>query len=128
MLRVSVLLLCLGGLALACGDTDTEPTIAFQYVVRGSGNNVEVTYLQEMQGLVRRTVTLPWTSEEFQGTKESFVRIEADGPPGSRVRCAVRFRPIDGVYGGNGSGESAQYANRPDEDQTVCALDQSIQP
>jgi hypothetical protein len=47
--------------------------------VRGSGDDVKVTYHTEEAGLVERTVNLPWTSEEFRGTKQSPVHIEA--PP-----------------------------------------------
>jgi hypothetical protein len=92
------------------------------YVVRGSGENVRVTYLTQLEGLVYETVTLPWTSAEFEGPDE-FIRSEADGPAGTRVKCSVRYRRIEGTYGGNGSGTSSQWANRPDEDQTRCALD-----
>jgi hypothetical protein len=118
MLRVSVLLGCLGVLALSCGHS--EPTIAYRYAVRGSGDDVTITFLTEQLGSVQRTVDLPWTSEEFLGTGDSPVRIEAAGPPGSRVKCVVRSRPVTGLYGGNGSGESSAT----EEDRTRCALDQ----
>jgi hypothetical protein len=117
------LLVCVVGLTAACGAlSESEPSFAYQYVVRGSGENVMVTYLTQLEGLVYETVTLPWTSAEFEGPDE-FIRIEADGPAGTRVKCSVRYRRIEGTYGGNGSGTSSQWANRPDEDQTRCALD-----
>jgi hypothetical protein len=122
-MKVSVLLVCLGGLALACGDS--EPTVAYHYEVRGDGDNVVVRFVTE-DGLHHETVTLPWASEEFLGTEGLLARIEADGPLESRVKCVVRYRPIDGVYGGNRSGESSQFANRPEEDRTLCALDQVL--
>ena len=84
----------------------------------------KVTYLVPDEGLVYRTVRLPWTSEELRGTEGTPVRIEVNGPSGTRVRCVVRYRRIDGSYGGNGSGAMSQFANRPDEDQTICDLDQ----
>jgi hypothetical protein len=123
MLRVFVLLLFLGGLALSCGNS--EPTIAYQYVVRGSGDDVNVTFLAPEQNLLTRTVGLPWTSEEFQATRLSPSRIEADGPPESTVKCVIRYRRVDGEYGGNGSGESSQWADVPNEDQTRCSVDQA---
>lgn len=109
---------------LGSGCAESEPTIAYQFVVRGQGENVSIAFGSEDQALINLEVSLPWTSEEFEGTNQSPVRLEADGPEGSRVRCVIRYRPIDGQYGGNGSGESSQYANQPDEDQTVCGLNQ----
>jgi hypothetical protein len=119
-LKTFVLLMRLAGLTLAC-EEPRPPTVVFQYVVRGSGDDVKVTYLTEEAGLVERTVNLSWTSEEFRGTKQSPVHIEADGPPGSTVECVVRYRPQDGTYGGNGSGFSGAK-NDPGEDQTACIL------
>jgi len=127
-MKAFFLLVLVVGFTAACGAlSDSEPSFAYQYVVRGSGENVRVTYLAQPEGLVHETVTLPWTSAEFEGPDE-FIRIEADGPTGTRVICAVRYRPIKGTYGGNGSGTSSQYANRPDEDQTRCALDHVLIP
>ena len=120
MLKTFVSLVCLGGLTLACEEAP-PPTVAFQYTVRGNGDNVKITYLTEEAGLVNRTVNLPWASEEFRGTKQSPVHLEADGPPGSVVKCGVRYRPLDGTYGGNGS-RFLGSENEPDEDQTVCSL------
>jgi hypothetical protein len=121
MRSLLVVLLCVAGLAVSCRDS--EPTIAYRYSVEGSGEGVAITFLTE-NGLTHRTVRLPWTSEESLGSDQSPIRIEADGPPGSRVRCFVRYRAVDGTYGGDGSGETGQYATDPDEDQSRCALDQ----
>jgi hypothetical protein len=122
-MKAFVLLALVLGLTAACGAlSKPEPSFAYQYVVRGNGENVRVTFLTHPAGLVHETVTLPWMSAEFEGPDE-FIRIEADGPAGTRVICAVRYRPINGTYGGGGSGRTSQYANRPDEDQTRCALD-----
>ena len=110
------------GLTTAC-DAFSEPeaSFAYQYAVRGSGENVRVTYLTQPAGLVNETVTLPWRSGEFEGPDE-FIRIEADGPAGTRVKCVVRYRPIEGTYGGGGSGSASSQQNSPDEDPTRCAL------
>ena len=117
-----LLVLLVVGLTAAC-DAFSEPkSFAYQYAVRGKGENVRVTYLTQPAGLVHETVTLPWRSQEFEGPNE-FIRLEADGPVGTRVKCLVRYRGIEGTYGGGGSGTSSQWANRPDEDQTRCALD-----
>lgn len=105
-------------LGSACAES--EPTIAYQYVVRGQGDNVAVTYLSD-QGVIDEEVSLPWTSDEFEGTKESAVRLRAEGPEGSKLRCIIRHRPIDGRYGGNGSGESSQSATSGG-DQTQCSM------
>ena len=122
VVKVAVILVCLGVLAPACGEP--EPTVVYHFEVRGTGDNVQIAFLTEEAGLVETSATLPWASEEFRGTEESVVRIEANGPAGSRVKCVVRYRRIHGAYGGSGSGASAQWANRPDEDQSVCALGQ----
>jgi hypothetical protein len=92
------------------------------FEVRGTGGNVKIAYLTVEAGPVQTSATLPWASEEYRGTGESDIRIEANGPAGSRVTCVVRYRPIHGSYGGGGSGSASQRAN-PDEDQTACALD-----
>jgi len=122
MIRPFAFLAALALSGSACADS--EPTIAYQYVVRGHGEKVAITFLTEDQGLIDGEVSLPWTGEEFEGTNQSRVRLEADGPPGSRVKCVVRYRPIGGRYGGDGSGELSQNASSPNEDQTVCALNQ----
>jgi hypothetical protein len=122
VLKVIALAVCLGGLALACEEA--EPTLVYHYEVLGNGDKVKVTYLVNQQDLVHTTVRLPWASEEFRGTKETPVRVEADGPSGSRVRCVLRYRPVAGEYGGDGSGAMSQQATAED-DQTVCDLDQS---
>jgi len=44
------------------------------------------------------------------GPRQSPVRIEPDGPPASRVECVVRFRPLDGTYGGYGTRKEATAA------------------
>ena len=121
-MKAFVLLALVVGLTDAC-DAFSEPktSFAYQYRVRGKGENVRVTYLTQPAGLVHETVTLPWTSGEFEGPNE-FIRIEADGPAGTRVKCVVRYRPIDGTYGGGGSGSSSSQ-NSPNEDPTRCALD-----
>jgi hypothetical protein len=122
VVRAAVLLVCLGVLATACGEP--EPTIVYHFEVRGTGDNVMITYLSEEAGLVETSATLPWASEEYRGTEESVIRIEANGPAGSRVKCVVRYRPIHGAYGGGGSGALSQQG----EDQTVCALGQQLLP
>jgi hypothetical protein len=122
-MKAFVQLVLVVGLTPACDAlSEAEPSFAYQYVVRGSGESVRVTYLTQPEGLVHETVTLPWMSAEFEGPDE-FIRIEADGPAGTRAKCVVRYRRIEGTYGGAGSGTSSQYANRPDEDQTRCALE-----
>jgi hypothetical protein len=119
------LLVLLAGLAILwSGCADSEPTVVYQYEVQGKGENVAVTYVAEDHELIDEEVSLPWTSEEFEGTRESTVRLEVDGPEGSTVKCILRYRRIGGDYGGNGSGERSQYANPPSEDLTVCALNQ----
>ena len=123
MKALVLLVLLVVGLTAACDAfSEPEPSFAYQYAVRGKGENVRVTYLTLPEGLVHETVTLPWRSREFEGPNE-FIRLEADGPEGTRVKCFVRYRRIEGTYGGGGSGTSSQWANRPDEDQTLCALD-----
>jgi hypothetical protein len=104
MLRASALLVCIGLLAVACGEP-VEPTIAYRYEVHGHGSDVRISYLTEEAGLVERMVSLPWTSQEYlASTRETSASLEAHGPPGSNLRCVVRYRPIHGKYGGNGSG------------------------
>ncbi len=122
VIKGAVLLLCLGVLAPACGEP--VPTIAYHFEVRGTGDNVKITYLSEEAGLVETSATLPWSSEEYRGTEESDIRIEANGPVGARLKCVVRYRPIHGEYGGGGSGALSQQG----DDQTVCALGQQFLP
>lgn len=122
VLKAVGLVICLGGLAVACDEP--EPTLVYHYEVRGVGESVMVSYLVDHEGLVDQTVHLPWASEELRGTESTPVRIEVNGPPGSRVRCVISYRPVGGSYGGNGSGSMKQWAS-PDEDQTVCQFDQS---
>jgi hypothetical protein len=99
----------------------------YQYAVRGHGENVRVFYLMHSAGEVRRTVTLPWTSAEFEAPANSeFIRLEADGPTGTRVKCFVQYRRVEGEFGGNGSGSLSQYTTSPDEDETRCAVDSPI--
>jgi len=120
-MKAFVLLVLVVGLTAACDAfSEPKPSFAYQYAVRGEGENVRVTYLTRPAGLVHETVTLPWTSGEFQGPDE-FIRIEADGPAGTRVKCVVRYRPIEGTYGGGGSGSASQQNSR--DDPTRCALD-----
>jgi len=120
VVKVAVLLVCLGMLSSGCGEP--EPTIVYHFEVRGTGDNVKITYLTVEAGLVETAATLPWASEEYRGTEESDIRIEANGPAESRVKCVVRYRPIHGSYGGGGSGAASQQASQ-DGDQTVCALE-----
>jgi hypothetical protein len=129
-MRAFVLLVLLVGLTAACDAfSEPRPSYAYQYAVRGRGENVRVTYLTQPAGLVHETVTLPWTSREFEGPKNfEFIHLEADGPAGIRVKCLVRYRPVKGTYGGGGSGTSSQWANRPDEDKTRCAVDSHTIP
>ena len=114
----AALAVCLGSLAAACGGSESRPTIAYRYEVRGSGEGVQVSFLVPEAGLVERTVRLPWASEELQGTDETPIRIEVDGPTESRVTCVVLYRRLDGSYRGNGSGSMKQSASS-DEDQTA---------
>jgi hypothetical protein len=79
-----------------------------------------ITYLTEEAGLVERTVTLPWTSQEFLAARETS-HVEAHGPPGSNLRCVVRYRRINGAYGGDGSGSAVGYEERSDDGQTRCS-------
>jgi hypothetical protein len=119
-MKAFVLLVLVVGLTASC-DAFAEPeSFAYQYAVRGNGEKVRVTYLTQPAGLVNETVTLPWRSGEFEGPDE-FIRIEADGPAGTRVKCVVRYRPIEGTYGGGGSGSASQQNSR--DDPTRCALD-----
>jgi hypothetical protein len=124
VLKVLALAMCLGGLAVACEEAEqAEPTLAYHYEVRGNGDNVKVTFLLPEAGLVDRIVRLPWVSQELRGRRGDAISLKVDGPSGSRVRCVVLYRRINVSYGGNGSGFMKQWANQPDEDQTVCALD-----
>jgi hypothetical protein len=104
-MRALVLLLVVGLTAACDAFSEPKPSFAYQYGVGGLGENVRV-YLTQPAGLVHETVTLPWTSDEFEGPDE-FIRIEADGPAGTRVKCVVRYRPIEGTYGGGGSGSAS---------------------
>jgi hypothetical protein len=121
-MKAFVLLMLVVGLTAACDAfSEPKPSFAYEYGVRGKGENVRVTYLTQPAGLVHETVTLPWTSGEFEGPDE-FIRIEADGPAGTRVKCVVRYRPIEGIYRGGGSGSASQQSSL-DQDPTRCALD-----
>lgn len=120
MRKAAGLALCIATLGVSCGS-EPQATIAYRYEVRGTGENVEVTYLDPDAGEVHRTVQLPWISQELRGTRETPTLLEADGPEGSRVRCIVRYRRIEGVYGGNGSGWTSGSQD-PDEDRTVCSV------
>lgn len=122
--KLAALAVCLASLAAACGGSESRPTIAYRYEVRGTGEGVQVSFLVPEASLVERTVRLPWASEELQGTDETPLRIEVDGPTESRVTCIVLYRRIDGSYRGDGSGSMKQSASS-DEDQTVCSLDES---
>jgi hypothetical protein len=83
-MKAFVLLMLVVGLTAACDAfSEPKPSFAYEYGVRGEGENVRVTYLTQPAGLVHETVTLPWTSGEFEGPDE-FIRIEADGPAGTR--------------------------------------------
>jgi hypothetical protein len=120
MLRASALVVCLGLLALACGES-VEPSIAYRYEVHGRGSDVRITYLTQEAGLVERTVTLPWTSQEYLAARETSAHVEAYGPPGSNLRCVVRLRRINGAYGGDGSGSAVGYEEQSDDGQTRCS-------
>ena len=52
MLRASALLVSLGSLALACGES-VEPSIAYRYEVHGRASDVRITYLTEEAGTRR---------------------------------------------------------------------------
>jgi hypothetical protein len=121
MLRAAALLGCLGLLALACGES-VEPSIAYRYEVHGRGSDVRITYRTEEAGLVEKTVTLPWASQEFLASRETSLQVEAHGPPGSNLRCVVRLRRINGTYGGDGSGRSVGYEEQSDDGQTRCSV------
>src|SRR4029450_13894109 len=95
MLKPVVSLVCLGGLPLAC-EEPYSPTVALQYTVRGNGDNVKITYLTEEAGLVHTTVSLPRASEEFRGTNQPPVRLEAERSSG--VGGEVR-RPLPTTRG-----------------------------
>lgn len=118
MLKQVALMLSLTASGVAC----TEPDLVYQYEVQGKGEDVSVSYLTDDRGSVDERVSLPWTSDEFEGTAQTSVRLKADGPEGSVVKCLIRHRRIDGDYGANGSGESSQHADNPQEDQTICEL------
>jgi hypothetical protein len=127
-MKAFVLLVLVVGLTASCDAfSEPDPSFAYQYAVRGKGENVRVTYLTRPAGLVHETVTLPWTSGEFQGP-DQFIRIEADGPAGTRVKCVVLYRPIEGTYGGGGSGSGSASQQNSHEDPTRCALDHVIFP
>lgn len=121
--RIVALALLIAVVGVAC-DVSEPKTLAYQYAVRGTGEEVKVTYFVPGAGLVGSTVALPWASEELRGNEMTPIRIEVDGPSGSEVKCVVRYRRIDGSYGGNGSGALSQYASAASEDRTVCSLDQ----
>ena len=121
MLRAGALLVCLGLLALACGET-VEPSIAYRYEVHGRGSDVRITYRTEEAGIVERTVTLPCASHECVASRETSLQVEAHGPPGSNLRCVVRLRRINGVYGGAGSGRNVGYEEPSDDGQTRCSV------
>lgn len=120
-MKAIAIVACLAGLLASC--TDQEPTIAFTYAVKGTGEDVRVSYVTDGADVVHRSVTLPWISEESEGSEGTLTRIEADGPAGTEVRCVVRYRPIDRRYGGNGSGGGSQGATGPNEDHSRCELD-----
>lgn len=98
--------------------------MAFRYFVTGTGDNVSITYLTEDIGLVEVETSLPWRSEEVEGTKRSPIHLEVEGPADSRVVCFVETRPIDGTYDGDGSGRKSQYADSPGENQNRCEIKQ----
>jgi hypothetical protein len=121
MLRASALLACLGLLVPACGEP-VEPSIAYRYEVHGRGSDVRITYLTDEANLVERTVTLPWTSQEFlAGRQTPAAQIEAHGPPGSHLRCVVRYRRINGAYDGNRSGSTVGYEEQSEAGQPQCS-------
>jgi hypothetical protein len=120
--RVTALLVLVACLLPSCGGE--EPTLAYQYIVRGSGDQVAVTFLTDELGLAHRTVRLPWTSEEFQGTRTTPSRLEVEGPAGSSVECVIRYRRLNGDYGANGSGELTEGPGSTNEALTHCSLDQ----
>jgi hypothetical protein len=118
-MKAFVLLTLVVGLTAARDAfAEPKPSFAYEYGVRGKGENVRVTYPTQPAGLVHETVTLPWTSGEFEGPDE-FIRMKR-GPAGTRVTCVVRYRQIEATYGGGGSGSASQQ-NSPD-DPTRCAL------
>ena len=115
----------------ACPAADPEPKIFFQYMVRGAGDDVRVNYYAGSGQLVEETmveevVSLPWTSDEYEGDSATQVRIEADGPEGAVVECVVRYREESKEYGGNGAGQMAQTPSSPSDDQTACSIDQPL--
>lgn len=87
---------------LGSGCTDPEPTLLYQYEVQGSGEEVSVSYFAQDQKLTEERVSLPWTSDEFEGTGESLARLKVDGPEGATVRCIVRRRSVDGAMEATG--------------------------
>lgn len=93
--------------------------MVYQYEVQGDGEDVSISYLAGDRGPVEERVSLPWTSEEFEGTDQTPVRLKTEGPEGAVVKCLLRHRRVDGEYGANGSGESS---HTPDQDQTGCSL------
>jgi hypothetical protein len=119
-MAIRVLSLLIALLALpACSDNESF-AYRFQYMIVGRGEGVTVEYLRQPGSvLAEQKVDLPWTSEEFQEERDTTVLIRAQGATGTRLRrCAVRYRPADGRYGGNGSGTKAQTSDDP----TTCGL------
>ena len=86
VVKVAVVLVCLGILAPACGEP--EPTIVYHFEVRGIGDNVKITYLTVEAGLVKTSATLPWASEEYPGHEG--VRHPHRSQRASRVNAYVR--------------------------------------
>ena len=126
-MRALALLVILALTFPACSNGD-EPTITYQYQVRGTGDDVQVRYFEGTGPLVEEVVSLPWSSDEYQGTSETTIRIDVDGPDGSHVECVVRHHVEGSRYGGDGSGEKTQMPTSSDEDLTVCSIDQKLGP
>jgi hypothetical protein len=60
-MKALVLLLLVVGLTPSCDAfSEPKPSFAYEYGVRGKGENVRVTYLTQPAGLVHETVALPW--------------------------------------------------------------------
>jgi hypothetical protein len=57
VVKVAVLLVCLGMLSSGCGEP--EPTIVYYFEVRGTGDNVKITYLTVEAGLVENFSNAP---------------------------------------------------------------------
>ena len=116
-----VLLVLVVGLTASCDVfAEPDPSFAYQYAVRGKGE-CEGHLPHEARRPRPRNRHAPVDEWRVPGPDE-FIRIEADGPAGTRVKCVVRYRPIEGIYGGGGSGSPSQQNSR-DEDPTRCALD-----